>query len=215
MAPSLQNMPEGTGLFDLAPSQDESKDGFHISMFLVSCVVMLMSLLPGLVVVFSKVDVLPSVRRSVITCARPCLTLGSVVVCAAAMAAALLCTFAFSFPDCDLYGGTWPFLEWPCPAGCVAVRVHSISRLVWMLFSYVSWSMRREISKGKTKVARSPKVLLASGSFPFRCLQVLGSWGQKRLSCSSSWCLPTCQQLRSAMSGSSRCLRHLDGCSSV
>ena len=105
MAPSLQNMPEGTGLFDLAPSQDETKDGFHNSMVLVSCVVVLMSLLPGLVVVISKVDVLPSVRRSVMTCARPCLTLGSVVVCAAAMAAALLYTIVFSFPDCVWYGG--------------------------------------------------------------------------------------------------------------
>ena len=139
VAPSLQHTPEGTGLFDLVPSQDETKDGFHNSMVLVSCVVVLMSLLPGLV------DVLPSVRRSVMTCARPCLTLGSVVVCAAAMAAALLYTIVFSFSRLRFVWWARPFLEWPCPAGCVAVRVHSISRLVWMLFSNVSWSMRREI----------------------------------------------------------------------
>ena len=45
-----------------------------------------------------------------------------------------------------------------------------------MLFSIVSWSMRREI-KRERKNARSPKVLLASGSFPFRWLQVFGILG--------------------------------------
>ena len=103
VAPSLQNMPEGTGLFDSAPSQDETKDGSHNSMVMVSFVVVLMSLLPGLVVVISKVDVLPSVRRSVMTCSRPCLTVGSFVVFAAAMAAALLHTIAFSFSNCDIF----------------------------------------------------------------------------------------------------------------
>ena len=129
VAPSLQNMPEGTGLFDLAPSQDETKDGFHNSMVLVSCVVVLMSLLPGLVVVISKVDVLPPVRRSVMTCARPCLTLGSVVVCAAAMAAALLYTIVFSFPDCVWYGGLGPF--WSGPALLAALLFVFTRYLVW------------------------------------------------------------------------------------
>ena len=89
VAPSLQNVSEGTGFFDLVPSQDETKDVFHSSMVLVSCLV-LMSVLPGIVVVILKVDVLPSVRRSVMTSARPWLTLGSIEVCAAAMAAAML-----------------------------------------------------------------------------------------------------------------------------
>ena len=68
VARSLQNMSEGTAFFDLAPSQDQAKDVFRSSMVLVSCLV-LMSVLPGIVVVVSKVDVLPSVRRSVMTSA--------------------------------------------------------------------------------------------------------------------------------------------------
>ena len=200
MAPSLQNMLEGTGLFDLAPSQHETKDGFLNSMVMVSCVVVLMSLLPGLVVVISNIDVLPSVRRSVITCARPCLTLGSFVVCAAAMAAALLYTIAFSFTDCDFYGGLGPF--WSGPALLAALLFVFTRYLVWFGCSsrLFPGPFEGKLKKGKEKVARSPKVLLASGSFPFRWLQVLGSWGQKRLSCSRSWCLPTCQQPRSALS---------------
>ena len=90
---------------------------------------MLVSLMSGLVVVFSKVDVLPSVRRSVMTCAHPCMALGSVGVCAAAMAARLLYTFPFSFPDCDLYGGLGPF--WSGPALLAALLFVFTRYLVW------------------------------------------------------------------------------------
>ena len=102
MVPSLQNMP---GLFDPAPSQNDLKDGFHNLMGSVTSVLVLLSLLPGLVVVILKVDVLPSVRPLVMTCARPCANFGSFVVSAAAMAAALLFTFVFSFPDCVWFCG--------------------------------------------------------------------------------------------------------------
>ena len=126
MVPSLQNMP---GLFDPAPSQNDLKDGFRNLMGSVTSVLVLLSLLPGLVVVILKVDVLPSVRPLVMTCARPCANLGSFVVCAAAMAAALLFTFVFSFPDCVWFCGLGPF--WSGLALLAAMLFVFTLYLVW------------------------------------------------------------------------------------
>ena len=78
-------------------------------MDLASCLVF-MSVVPGIVVVIVEPDALPSMRRPVMTSACPWWALGSFVVCAAAMAAAML----YSFSDCDLYGGLGPF--WSGPA---------------------------------------------------------------------------------------------------
>ena len=125
MVPSLQNMP---GLFDPAPSQNDLKDGFDNLMGSVKSVFVLLSLLPGLVVIL-KVDVLPSVRPLVMTCARPCANFGSFVVCAAAMAAALLFTFVFSFPDCVWFCGLGPF--WSGLALLVAMLFVFTLYLVW------------------------------------------------------------------------------------
>ena len=55
-----------------------------------------------------------------------------------------------------------------------AVRVHTTSRLVWMLFSIVSWSIRRKIKRGKEKVARSSQ---SSVGFRFIPVQVAAGVG--------------------------------------
>ena len=189
VAPSLQNMPEGTRLFDLAPSQDET----------MSCVVVLTSLLPGFVVVISKVDVLPSVRRSVMTCARPCLTLGSFVVCAVAMAAALLYTIAFSLSDCDFYGVFDPF--WSGPALLAALLFVFTRHLVWFgCFSRLFPGPSEGKVKGKGKSCEVPQSSVGFRFIPVQVAAGVGVLGQKRLSCSRSCCMTTCQQSRSAMS---------------
>ena len=74
---------------------------------LVLCLVLMFGL-PGISSVFEDPDVLPSVRRPVTINTCPWWALGSSVVCAAAVAAAMFHTIAFSFVDCDLDGGLVP-----------------------------------------------------------------------------------------------------------
>ena len=125
--------------------------------------------MPWLVVVFSKVDVLPSVRRSVHDLCSSSLTLGSVVVCAVAMAAALLLHLCFQLPRLRFVWWARPFLEWqlPCWLRCCSSSLDISFGLDALLVCFLVYAKGN--LKGKTKIA---EVSQSSVGFRFIPVQV-------------------------------------------
>ena len=143
-------------------------------------------LLPGLVVVISKVGVLPSVRRSVIDL---CSSLSDFGLCCG-LCSCDGCRVAlhhcFQLPRLRFVWWARPFLEWPCLAGCVAVRVHSISRLGLDALLECFLVLCEGKFKGKDKSCEVPQSSVGFRIIPVQVPASVGSWEQQPRS-ATSW----------------------------